>query len=109
MGSNNTLLIGLALYSVRKLNKHFFLMSFAWFSQALGKAQGEWLEKHFPKGRPEKGLTNQPLNSIEDIGITYDQSSNSRLIAKQKELVQEAIEDKQGLTNQPCKADTISN
>ena len=84
-------------------------MSFAWFSQALGFAQGEWLEKHFPKGRPEKALTNQALNSIQEIGINFNQSSNSRLIAKEKELVQEAIEDKQGLTNQPCKADTISN
>ncbi len=74
MGSNNILLIRLGLYSVRKLNKHFFLMSFAWFSQALGFAQGEWLEKHFPKSvkaedRKTSVATNATHNSIEELGI----------------------------------------
>jgi len=60
--------------------------------------QGEWLEKHFPKSvkaedRKSSGLTSQPHSSIEDIGISKNQSSNSRLIAKEKELVQEAIEE----------------
>jgi hypothetical protein len=60
--------------------------------------QGEWLEKHFPKSvkaedRKTSVATNATHNTIKDIGINEHQSSNSRLIAKEKELVQEAIEE----------------
>ena len=62
-----------------------------------GQSPGEWLEKHFPKGvrsdRKSTVATNATLNTIKDIGINGHQSSNSRLIAKEKELVQEAIEE----------------
>jgi hypothetical protein len=58
--------------------------------------QGEWLEKHFPSkvnANKRASLTNQDADSMQEIGINYNQSSNSRLIAKEKELVQEAIEE----------------
>ena len=59
--------------------------------------QGEWLEKHFPSkvriDRKTTSATNADVKSIRDIGINEHQSSNSRLIAKEKELVQEAIEE----------------
>ena len=58
--------------------------------------QGEWLEKHFPKGvnANKRGVrTNRTPDSMQDIGIKPDESANSRLIAKEKELVQEAIEE----------------
>jgi len=61
--------------------------------------QGEWLEKHFPKSvkakdRELSGEATLPHpTSMEDIGINKWQSSQSRLIAKEKNLVQEAIEE----------------
>lgn len=55
--------------------------------------QGEWLEKHFPHGGDKQVRTNRTCNSMQDIGVKPDESANSRLIAKEKELVQEAIEE----------------
>ena len=63
--------------------------------------QGAWLEKHFPRGRPEEKVrTERTLNSIKDIGITPDQSSQSRLINKEPDLVKEAIETIKEMPNQ---------
>jgi len=63
--------------------------------------QGAWLEKHFPRGRPEeKPSTDEGLNSMKDIGINVHQSSQSRLINKEPDLVKEAIETIKEMPNQ---------
>ena len=59
--------------------------------------QGKWLEKHFPSNvrvdRKSTGSTDEPVQSISEIGINKHQSSQSRLISKEPDLVQEAIEE----------------
>ena len=58
--------------------------------------QGKWLEEHFPTGvrsdRKSRVASVATVNSMKDIGINEHQSSQSRLINKEPDLVQEAIE-----------------
>jgi len=63
--------------------------------------QGAWLERNFPRGRPqEKVATDATLNSMKDIGINEHQSSQSRLINREPELVKKAIEEIKETQNQ---------
>jgi len=59
--------------------------------------QGKWLEEHFPTGvrsdRKSRVASVATVNSMKDIGINEHQSSQSRLINKEPDLVQEAIEE----------------
>lgn len=59
--------------------------------------QGKWLEEHFPtKVRSDRKSTSssvEDVKSLKDIGINFHQSSQSRLINKEPDLVQEAIEE----------------
>ena len=58
--------------------------------------QGAWLDKHFPKGvnSDYRGVpTDGTANSMKEIGINQHQSSQSRLINKEPDLVKEAIEE----------------
>jgi N6-adenosine-specific RNA methylase IME4 len=71
----------------------------------VGSKQGEWLDRHFPHGvkaEDRRGNIMLPLNidSMEDIGVNKRQSSQSRLIAKEPELVQKAIETIKASDNQ---------
>jgi len=58
--------------------------------------QGKWLEEHFPKSIKSEDRsvpTDGTHKSMKDIGINQHQSSQSRLINKEPDLVQEAIEE----------------
>lgn len=59
--------------------------------------QGKWLEEQFPNGvRSDKkstSRTNREVKTMKDVGITFDQSSQSRLINREPELVKKAIEE----------------
>lgn len=66
--------------------------------------KGAWLDKHFPHGgshEKKQGPADVPcISSMQELGITKNQSSQSRLIAKEPELVQKAIESIKGSNNQ---------
>jgi hypothetical protein len=50
--------------------------------------QGEWLYRHFPSRvntNKRAGTEDVPAQTIKDIGVTKNQSSQSRLIAKEPE------------------------
>jgi site-specific DNA-methyltransferase (adenine-specific) len=58
--------------------------------------QGKWLEEHFPKSVNSDyrgGTIDVPAQSMNDIGISKNQSSQSRLINKEPDLVKQAIEE----------------
>ena len=60
--------------------------------------QGAWLDMHFPTGvrsdRKSTVATDATVEkSMKQLGVNEHQSSQSRLIAKEKDLVQEAIEE----------------
>jgi site-specific DNA-methyltransferase (adenine-specific) len=69
----------------------------------VGSKQGEWLDRHFPSRvntNKRAGTEDVPAQTIKDIGVTKNQSSQSRLIAKEPELVQKAIETIKASDNQ---------
>ena len=68
------------------------------------KEQGAWLDKHFPHGvkaEDRRGPADVPhVSSMQELGITKNQSSQSRLIANEPELVKKAIESIKANENQ---------
>lgn len=66
--------------------------------------QGAWLDKHFPHGvkaEDRRGPADVPhVSSMQELGITKNQSSQSRLIANEPELVKKAIESIKANENQ---------
>lgn len=66
--------------------------------------KGEWLDKNFPNGvrsdRKSTSDVSSKVNSMKELGVNERQSSQSRLIAKEPELVKEAIEDIKKSDNQ---------
>ena len=56
--------------------------------------KGAWLDEYFPQGRPSiNKRSNDSTFSMEDEGISKNESSNARLVSKEAELVTQAIEE----------------
>jgi len=58
--------------------------------------KGAWLDEFFPHGN-EKGVNNRESvssnnSSLQNIGVTYDESANARLISKEQEIVRDVVE-----------------
>lgn len=60
------------------------------FRVEIAEKKGIWLDEKFPKGGDRK--SNSTYTSLKEEGITFEESVNARLIAKQKELVKKAKE-----------------
>ncbi len=56
--------------------------------------KGEWLDEKFPKGGDRK--SSSPSSNLIKEGITADESSNARLVAKEKGLVEEVMAEIEG-------------
>ena len=55
--------------------------------------KGAWLDEFFPHGGDVKSQRSTSNNSsLIDIGITYDESANARLISKEQEIVRDVVE-----------------
>lgn len=61
------------------------------FRVEIESKKGEWLDKMFPNGGFKKSDSTAPSLKMSDEGISFDESSNARLVANEKELVQEVI------------------
>jgi N6-adenosine-specific RNA methylase IME4 len=57
----------------------------------LEKKKGEWLEKMFPAGGDRK--SNLPSTSLKKEGISFEESTDARLINEQEKLVEEVMEE----------------